>query len=200
MILEKRMKLVYVFTGLAVAVATVGCAQNKGIDTNVQTANSNAVAVGNTGTAATNIRMPNVSGSIWIRQKVALPPDAVLTVTLSDASQADAPSKIIAQRAVLTAGKQAPFSFVLPFDPAQVQPKARILLSAAITMKDKLAFVTDSVQPVVNNGSTKVDLTLVPVAHTALPMQQGGGAATTVPATSPTQITPSSAVPAPQSY
>ncbi len=42
-----------------------------------------------------------------------LPPDAVLTVTLSDASLADAPSGAVA-KAVRTEGKQAPFSFVLP--------------------------------------------------------------------------------------
>ncbi|MFP1452502.1 YbaY family lipoprotein [Escherichia coli] len=46
------------------------------------------------------IQQPNVSGTVWIRQKVALPPDAVLTVTLSDASLADAPSKVLAQKAV----------------------------------------------------------------------------------------------------
>nr|MBA2815356.1 Acyl-CoA thioesterase 2 [Candidatus Pantoea persica] len=32
------------------------------------------------------IAQPNVSGTVYIRHRVALPPDAVLTVTLSDAS------------------------------------------------------------------------------------------------------------------
>lgn len=93
-----------------------------------------------------SIQQPNVSGTIWIKQKVALPPDAVLTVTLSDASLADAPSKVLAQRAVRTEGKQAPFSFVLPYNPSDVQPKARILLSAAVTINGKLVFITDTVQ------------------------------------------------------
>lgn len=85
----------------------------------------------------------------------------MLTVTLSDASLADAPSKVLAQKAVRTEGKQSPFSFVLPFNPADVQPNARILLSAAITVNDKLVFITDTVQPVINQGGTKADLTLV---------------------------------------
>ena len=111
-----------------------------------------------------------MSGTIWIKQKVALPPDAVLTVTLSDASLADAPSKVLAQRAVRTEGKQAPFSFVLPYNPSDVQPNARILLSAAVTINDKLVFITDTVQEAVNKGGTKIDLTLVPVQQTEVPV------------------------------
>ena len=108
---------------------------------------------------------------MWIRQKVALPPDAVLTVTLSDASLADAPSKVLSQKVTRTEGKQAPFSFALPYNPADIQPNARILLSAAVTINDKLVFITDTVQEVINHGGTKVDLTLVPVQQTPVPVQ-----------------------------
>ncbi len=96
-----------------------------------------------------------------------------------------------------TEGKQAPFSFVLPFNPADIQPNARILLSAAVTVNGQLVFITDTVQQVINNGGTKADLTLVPVQQTAVPVNTTGGAATTMPSTSPTQVNPSSAVPAP---
>lgn len=105
--------------------------------------------------------------------------------------------KVLSQKAVRTEGKQSPFSFVLPFNPADIQPNARIILSAAITVNDKLMFITDTIQPVINNGGVKADLTLVPVQQTAVPVQASGGAVTTVPSTSPTQVNPSSAVPAP---
>ena len=108
------MKLVPMLSGIAMAVALSACA-GKSADVPVPTANPNGI---NTLTQQT-IQQPNVSGTIWIRQKVALPPDAVLTVTLSDASLADAPSKVVAQRAVRTEGKQAPFSFVLPYNPSK---------------------------------------------------------------------------------
>lgn len=78
--------------------------------------------------------------------------------------------------------------------------RTRILLSAAITVNDKLVFITDTVQPVINQGGTKADLTLVPVQQTAVPVQASGGATTTVPSTSATQVNPSSAVPAPTQY
>ncbi|EIA1113804.1 YbaY family lipoprotein [Escherichia coli] len=190
------MKLVHMASGLAVAIALAACADKSAdIQTPAPAANTSISA-----TQQPAIQQPNVSGTVWIRQKVALPPDAVLTVTLSDASLADAPSKVLAQKAVRTEGKQSPFSFVLPFNPADVQPNARILLSAAITVNDKLVFITDTVQPVINQGGTKADLTLVPVQQTAVPVQASGGATTTVPSISPTQVNPSSAVPAPTQY
>ena len=185
------MKLVHMASGLAVAIALAACADKSAdIQTPAPAANTSISA-----TQQPAIQQPNVSGTVWIRQKVALPPDAVLTVTLSDAS-----SKVLAQKAVRTEGKQSPFSFVLPFNPADVQPNARILLSAAITVNDKLVFITDTVQPVINKGGTKADLTLVPVQQTAVPVQASGGATTTVPSTSATQVNPSSAVPAPTQY
>lgn len=186
------MKCVHVVTGLAMAVALSACA-DKSADVAVPAPNPNTSISANQST----LQQPNVSGSVWIRQRVALPPNAVLTVTLSDASVADAPSKVLSQKVMRTDGKQAPFSFVLPFKPADIKPNARILLSAAITVDNKLMFITDTVQTVINDGGRKADLTLVPVQHTAVPMSASGGPATPVPPTSPTQVTPSSAVPAP---
>lgn len=155
------MKLVPILSGLAIALALAGCSQ-----THQQNQASAAAAA-----AVQPIQGPNVSGNVMIRQKVALPPDAVLTVTLSDASMADAPSKVLAQKVMRTEGKQAPFSFVLPYKPADIQPNARILLSAAVTQDGKLMFITDTVHEVINHGGTKADLTLVPVQQTAVPVQ-----------------------------
>lgn len=184
------MKIWHVLSGAALAVVITGCADKS---KDVPTPTLGSQVEGQQGV----IRQPNVSGTVWIRQKVALPPDAVLTVTLSDASLADAPSKVLAQRVVRTEGKQAPFQFTLPFNPADIQPKARILLSAAVSVDGKLMFITDTVKQVVTTGGTRQDLTLVPVPEMAMPTTSG--APTTVPSTSPTLVTPSGAVPAPTS-
>lgn len=186
------MKFWHVMSGAALAVALAGCAD--------KSANIPVPVPGAENTGQPVIAQPNVSGSIYIRQKIALPPDAALTVTLSDASLANAPAKILAQRVVRTEGKQAPFHYTLPFNPADIQPDARLLLSAAITIDNKVVFMTDSIKPAINSGGTKVDLTLVPVPSVAMPTQSSGGAATTVPSTSPTQVTPSSSIPAPTQY
>ncbi|MGK2889585.1 MAG: YbaY family lipoprotein [Candidatus Malihini olakiniferum] len=60
-----------------------------------------------------------------------MPPNATLTVIVSDATVLDVPSRVIAQKVAWTDGKQAPFTFTLPYNTADVQPNARILLSAA---------------------------------------------------------------------
>lgn len=165
------MKLVAILSGLAVAVALSACAQKSA---HVPTPASSSDA--SVTTAQPVVQQPTVSGTVWIRQKVALPPDAVLTVTLSDASIADAPSKVLSQKVTRTEGKQAPFSFALPYNPADIQPNARILLSSAVTINGKLVFITDTVQEVINRGGTKADLTLVPVQQTAVPVTSGAPA------------------------
>lgn len=112
-------------------------------------------------------------------KRVALPPDAVVTVTLSDISLADAPSRVIAQKAVRTEGKQAPFTYSLPFNPSDIQPNARVIVSAAITRNGQLLFITDTIQEVINRGAgTQADLLLVPVPSVALEIVPAPAAAT----------------------
>ncbi|AFJ47938.1 YbaY family lipoprotein [Shimwellia blattae] len=165
------MKLIPLFTGVAVAAILAGCAQQNSAGTAPQGTDPYGIASLSQGEAS----QPNVSGNVIIRQRVALPPDAILTVTLSDASLADAPARVLAQKAVRTEGKQSPFSFVLPYDPAQIQPRARILLSAAVSVNGRLMFVTDTVQPIINQGGTRADLNLVPVPQTAVPVNSANG-------------------------
>ena len=66
------MKLVHMLSGLAVAVALSACA-DKSADIQTPAPNPNTAGVATQPT----IQQPNVSGTIWIRQKVALPPDAI---------------------------------------------------------------------------------------------------------------------------
>lgn len=70
---------------------------------------------------------------------------------------------MIAQRAIRTEGQQAPFNFTLPYNPSDIQPNARIILSAAVTVNGRLMFITDTIQEVVNRNGTRADLLLVPV-------------------------------------
>ncbi|QHM70162.1 YbaY family lipoprotein [Mixta intestinalis] len=182
------MKFWHVMSGVALAVALAGCADK-----------SANIPVPTPGTEST-ITQPNVSGSVYIRGNFTLPADAALTVTLSDASLSDAPAKVLSQRVVRTEGKPGPYRFVLPFNPADIQPDARILLSAAVTIDNKVVLVTDSVKPAINGGGTQIDLTLVPVPSVAVPVMNTSNAGATIPSTSPTQVTPYSSAPAPVKY
>ena len=160
------MKFAYMLSALAVAATLSACANNH----SSSAANQAAPDPYGIASLSSSQQQPNVSGTINIRQRVALPPDAVLTVTLSDASLADAPAHVLSQKAVRTEGKQAPFNFVLPYNQADIKPNARILLSSAITVNGQLMFITDTVQAVINQGGNRADLLLVPVQQTAVPV------------------------------
>ncbi|CNH15766.1 YbaY family lipoprotein [Yersinia pekkanenii] len=165
-------KLWQIAGGAALVISLVGCA-HQGADVPV------AAPVEST-TVATSIAQPTVQGTVNIRERIALPPDAVVTVTLSDASLADTPSRVIAQKAIRTEGKQAPFTFILPFNPAEIQPNARIIVSAAITHNGQLLFITDTIQEVINRGTgTQANLLLVPVTSVAIETAPVGTTTTT---------------------
>lgn len=170
------MKFAYMFSALAVAATLTACANNHSASTTNAAAAPDPYGIAS---LSASQQQPNVSGTIAIRQKVALPPDAVLTVTLADASLADAPARVLSQKAVRTEGKQPPYNFVLSYNPADIKPNARILLSSAITVNGQLMFITDTVQTVVTQGGNHADLLLVPVQHTAVPVAGDTGSTTT---------------------
>jgi len=158
------MKLWQIFGGAALSITLAGCASNHQAAPPVPP-NSSANL-----TDSPAITGPNVSGQVNIAQRVALPADAVLTVTLSDASIADAPSRVIAQRVARTQGKQAPFSFILPYNPQDIKPDAHVILSAAISINGRITFITDNIKQVINGGQgTRADLQLVPVPSVPVP-------------------------------
>ena len=186
------MKLWQIVGGTALSLTLAGCAHHQAPAQQppVNTAASPATAPAITG--------PNVSGSVFINQRVALPPDAVLTVTLSDASIADTPSRVISQKVARTQGKQSPFTFILPYNPQEIAPNARVLLSAAVTINGQVTFVTDSIKEVINNGQgTRADLQLVPVVAVPVATKPNALAPMTNPSNSGlgTAPAPVSAVP-----
>ncbi|MCX7304719.1 MAG: YbaY family lipoprotein [Hyphomicrobiales bacterium] len=83
-----------------------------------------------------------ISGEVAYRERIALPPNAVVTVRLTDVSLADAPGAVVAEQTIQPAG-QVPVKFELRYDPAVVQPKMNYALQARITVDDKLWFTTD---------------------------------------------------------
>jgi putative lipoprotein len=84
-----------------------------------------------------------IAGEVLYRERIALPPNAKLTVQLADVSLADAPAAIIAEQTLDPAG-QVPIKFELRFDPSVIQPKMSYALLAHITVDDQLWFITDT--------------------------------------------------------
>ncbi|TPM39670.1 YbaY family lipoprotein [Mesorhizobium sp. B2-3-4] len=84
----------------------------------------------------------SVRGEVIYRERIALPPSAVLSVELADVSLSDAPARIIGEQKVKPAG-QVPISFEIKFDPSVIRPGMTYALQARITVDDRLMFISD---------------------------------------------------------
>ncbi len=86
-----------------------------------------------------------VSGELTYRERIALPPNSVATVTLSDISLADAPSRTIAERRMELGRQQVPIPFELTFDSGELQPRRRYAVRGTIHGPDgALLWTTDT--------------------------------------------------------
>jgi len=83
-----------------------------------------------------------VAGEVVYRERIALPPDALLVVELADVSLVDAPI-VIAKRRIAPAG-DVPIKFEIGFDPKAIQQGRTYALQARITVGERLMFTTDT--------------------------------------------------------
>jgi len=119
-----------------------------------------------------------VRGSVAYRERMALPPDAVVEVKLSDVSRQDASAPVIAETTVRPEGRQVPLSFELRYDPKKIEPNRSYALRATIRSAGRMIFTTDTAYPVITQGNpTEVDLWLVRVSDRAEEATSGSAAA-----------------------
>ncbi len=111
--------------------------------------------------------LPAVHGTAAYRERIALPPDAVLEAELQDVSRADAPALVLGSLRAGPAG-QVPIPFAIPYDPARLDPARRYVVRARILAGDRLLFTTDTAAPVLTQGAgDRVNLMLVRAAASA---------------------------------
>jgi len=84
-----------------------------------------------------------LTGEILYRERIALPPNAVVTVSLSDVSLADAPATLIGEQTIKDPG-QVPIKFEIRFDPSVIQQKHTYSLQARITVDNTIWFLNDT--------------------------------------------------------
>lgn len=102
----------------------------------------------------------SLAGTASYRERMALPPDAVLEVTLEDVSRADAAAEVLGRTRLESPG-QPPIKFTITYDPARLIDGHRYNVRARITRADSLMFVTDTAYPVLLPGPTgQLDLLL----------------------------------------
>ena len=105
-----------------------------------------------------------ITGSVTYRQRIALPPDAVVLVRLEEVSRQDAPATSIAEEKIATGGKQVPIPFRLKYDPAKIEPSRTYHVRATISTGERLLFTSTTAYPVITRGATKkLDIMVQPV-------------------------------------
>jgi uncharacterized lipoprotein YbaY/heat shock protein HslJ len=118
-----------------------------------------------------------ITGTIMVRERIALTPRAAVEVTLEDVSRADVTATVVARMRLESPG-QAPIGFELPYDASRIDARRRYALRAQIFEDDRLVFSTAQPTFVLTQGrGAQATLMLTPVAGTA----DRAGAAEAVP-------------------
>lgn len=92
-----------------------------------------------------------ITGTATYRERVALTREAVLEVTLEDASRADAPGLVIEHRRMEDPG-QVPIAFEIFYDPRRIDARKRYALRASIYEGGELRFTNQQAYPVLTYG------------------------------------------------
>jgi len=109
-----------------------------------------------------------VNGTATYLQRIAMPPDAVLTVRVEDVSRADAPATLLAQTREPFGARQVPIPFSLQVPATAIDPRMRYAVRATITVGSELRFTTTRHHAVLTRGApNQVDLVLDAVRSAA---------------------------------
>lgn len=103
---------------------------------------------------------PVVTGVVVYRERIALPPDAALTVRLLDVSRSDAPAVVLGEQRVQPTG-QVPIPFEVPYDPTRVDDRMSCTLEARIEAGGAPIFISTRAFPVITGDSPTKDVEIV---------------------------------------
>ena len=105
---------------------------------------------------------PTLTGTVTYRQKIALPTDAGVNVSLQDISRADAPAIVLGQQTIETKGAQVPISFAIPYDSSKIDSTHSYSVRA--TIKDatgKMLFTSNTTTPVISRGNPTKNIEII---------------------------------------
>ncbi len=106
-----------------------------------------------------------LTGTVSYLQRIALPPNAVVEVTLADVSKMDVAATVIASQTIATNGKQVPIPFEMKYDPAVINPAMTYAVSARILVNGKLRFISTQHHAALTRGAplTGINIIVQPV-------------------------------------
>lgn len=116
-----------------------------------------------------------LTGTVTYRPRIALAPEAAITVRLEDSSRQDVAATLVAEFTDTAKGRQVPIPFAIAYDPKTIEAGHTYTLRATIHEGERLAFTTDSSNPVITNGKTSdVGLNLAMVGEPGRKVQKEG--------------------------
>jgi putative lipoprotein len=95
---------------------------------------------------------PTITGSLTYRQRIALPPTAVIEVQLLDVTRTDAPAEVL-NTVTLSPQHQPPFYFTIRYDPRKIDPAHAYALKATISVGGQLRFLSTNNTRVLTQGN-----------------------------------------------
>lgn len=108
----------------------------------------------------------SVTGTVSYLPRIAMPPNAILEVTLVDVSRADAPAITLASQGMVFGDRQVPIPFELVYNPDQIDPRYSYAVQARILVDGDLRFTTTSRFAVITQGNpTNVEVRVDPVSR-----------------------------------
>ena len=102
-----------------------------------------------------------VTGTLTYRERIALPPDAVVLVQLRDVSLMDVAAKLISEQ-IINPEHSVPIPFSLSYVAEDIDERMTYAVFASIRSGDRLLFITDrSYQVLTRGNSDHIELILV---------------------------------------
>ncbi len=95
----------------------------------------------------------DLNGTVAYLQRIALPPNAIIEVSLQDVSKMDVPAEVLDAVKIPSAGRQMPIPFLLHYDPAQIDDRYTYTVSARITVDGVLTWISTTQTPVLTRGA-----------------------------------------------
>lgn len=106
-------------------------------------------------------KLIEVAGTVGIRERIGLPPNAIIEVKLLDVSVQDVEAQEISRDIIEAEGKQPPYRFSLSYHPKVIQQAHDYAVQARITVGGRLWFVNDTRYAVITkNNPVAVDMIL----------------------------------------
>jgi putative lipoprotein len=113
-----------------------------------------------------NSSQATVTGTVTYLQRIALQPDAVVTVRIEDVSKADTMAEVIGEQVIQTDGAQVPIPFEVAYDTDEIEDNHSYSLRVRIEdSAGKLLWINDTSVPVITRGNPvhDVEVFVVPV-------------------------------------